>query len=87
MTGARVPFAAAVVASLAISVLTLAVYSGTLSFPFAFDDYLNITQNPGIRVGWDRDWSGVELWRPTRRPVANASFALNFALGVYAVEG
>ena len=81
------PFAAVAVASLAIGGLSFAIYSDTLSFPFAFDDQLNITQNPGIRVGWDRGWSEVEWWRPTRRPVSNASFALNFVLGGYEVAG
>jgi Flp pilus assembly protein TadD len=72
---------------LAIALLVGAIYAGTLSFPFAFDDQLNITQNPGIRVGVEREWSGVRLWVPTPRPVSNASFALNFAAGGYAVEG
>ncbi len=65
----------------------MAVYADTLSFPFVYDDVPNITDNAGIRAGGAEGWSGVRLWVPTRRPVANASFALNYAWGGYAVEG
>ena len=73
--------------ALAIVCLGWSVYGETLSFPFVYDDESNITQNAGIRVGGPLGWESLRLWSPTPRPVANASLALNFAWGGYAVEG
>jgi Flp pilus assembly protein TadD len=86
VTDARMPLVAGL-GALSIIGLVVAIYGGTLAYPFEFDDQLNITQNPGIRVGVDRSWGELRLWSPTRRPVSNASFAVSFALGGYAVEG
>ena len=35
----------------ALVLLPVLIYASSLGHPFAFDDQLNITQNPGIRVG------------------------------------
>ena len=77
----------AVWGAVAVAALGWWIYGGTLGFPFVYDDEVNITQNAGIRVGGPLGWGGLRLWSPTPRPVANASLALNFAWGGYAVEG
>jgi len=73
----------------AIVAVVVALYTPALDAPFTFDDQKNITLNPGIRLSpleWS-SWVGLDLWSPTPRPVSNASFALNYAWGGYAVQG
>jgi tetratricopeptide (TPR) repeat protein len=76
----------------AVVVLVVAIglaYANSLHGPFVFDDFPSIVGNPSI----------VHLFSPqvllappdavttTGRPVANLSFAINYALGGLAVEG
>jgi tetratricopeptide (TPR) repeat protein len=63
--------------------LTLGLYASTADFPFVFDDVNNIRDNPHIRAeqfSWDALWRAA-THGPTRRPVANASFALSYLVG------
>ena len=66
-----------------IVLATLAVYSNSLRNPFVFDDQVALTQNPSIRQLWPL--GEVLIPPPTStlggRPIANLSFALNYALG------
>ena len=66
-----------------IVLATLAVYANSLRNPFIFDDEVALTQNPSIRQLWPL---GAVLNPPPTstlggRPIANLSFALNYALG------
>ena len=71
------------VAVLTISGIALIAYGAVLDAPFTYDDENNITLNPGIRLSWVEfsSWDRLRLWEPTPRPVANLSFALNYAAG------
>ena len=71
-------------AAIAISLLVVAIYAGTLSVPLLFDDGPSILENPSIH----------QLWPPWRalspphgrgltvegRPILNYSLALNYAI-------
>jgi Flp pilus assembly protein TadD len=67
-------------ALLAISVLL--VYSNTLKGPFAYDDYTDVLQNTSIRHLWPlRDVFYISGKGCVTRPIANLSFALDYAIG------
>ena len=75
-----------------VGILALAgafVYSNSLSGPFLFDDQSSILANPRIR----QLWPPVDALAPlsdgvlASRPVANVSFAINYAIGGFAVRG
>jgi tetratricopeptide (TPR) repeat protein len=74
---------------LAICSVGILAYSNTLQVPFVFDDEQNIQTNAAIRLT-EFDFAG--LWAaafesPGVRPVASASFALNYLVGGYDVAG
>ena len=77
------------VAAIAIFLLGSLVYSNTFGVPFAFDDHRNLVDNPAIR--WTAlDWSWAERAvrnSPSRRPLANLSFGLNYYFDRYEVGG
>ena len=72
------------------ALLVILVYAGTLRYPFVFDDIPNIVDNQAMRLA---RLDGAGLWQAAfesphpRRPVANVSFAFNYRLHGYAVEG
>jgi protein O-mannosyl-transferase len=76
--------------AIGIVVAALAAYHNTFSLPFVFDDQLVVLDNPTIRdlrklgdvLATSRDGSGA-----AGRPLLNLSFALNHALGGFAVQG
>jgi Flp pilus assembly protein TadD len=74
----------------AAALLVIFCYMGALSGPFVFDDEPNIVANPFIRVS-ELDWSGLyaaAFKSPLpNRPVANASFALNYYFNGHNVVG
>ena len=65
--------------------LIAAVLWPALSGSFIFDDYPIFVDNPIVHVnGWSwKAWHGVFVWAHAniQRPLAMASFALNYALG------
>ncbi len=71
-----------------ILVVTLLTYANSLSLPLVFDDRVTILENPQIRNPWT-----VDVLRPARelpvagRPLANLTFAWNYAAAGTAVEG
>ncbi len=65
--------------------VVFAVYSNTLSAPFVFDDHSSIRNNISIRELWPP--APAELGGTRGRPVANWSYALNYALGGYSPVG
>lgn len=70
-------------------VAVLAAYSNTFDVPFLFDDTASIVENTSIRHLWP---PGAVLSPPAQagvggRPVANLTFAINFALGGLNVRG
>ena len=84
------PYERHLLAVILVYCLGFAVYWNSFPVPFVFDDYPNIRDNPSIRV----DDVSVDALRVAafegharRRPVANASFALNYAAGGYDVKG
>lgn len=73
----------------AIAVAVLIVYVNSIGAPFLFDDLTSIVENPRIRQLWPLS---IPLSPPhdtpvAGRPLVNASFALNYALGGLHVEG
>jgi tetratricopeptide (TPR) repeat protein len=74
-------------AALAIVVAVAAAYSNSLSGPFIFDDTSAIRNNATIR-----SLRSIEVLVPpanvtlSRRPLANLSFAVNYAIGKLAVR-
>ena len=66
-----------------IVLVTVVAYRNSFSGPFVFDDEVSIQQNPTIRQLWP-------IWKPlsppnhggpvTGRPLANLSFAVNYAI-------
>jgi tetratricopeptide (TPR) repeat protein len=64
-------------------------YANSFGVPFVFDDWNNIVDNPFIR--WAQaDWASLRFTlvnSPLSRPVAYASFALNYWLGGYEPPG
>ena len=79
-------YAAALLASVALVTL---LYADTLRAPLVADDVPNIANNPSIR--WQElSWENLRraaLESPTRRPVANWSFALNYYFGGLGMRG
>jgi Flp pilus assembly protein TadD len=72
-----------VAAVLVLAAIALALYAGGLGGPFVMDDAVAIERNPWIRSLWPPT---VPLSPPREtpvagRPIANASFALSYALG------
>ena len=64
------------------------VYSGALSGPFVYDDRGTITDNRTIEDLWSLDVLAAPHETPVAgRPVANVSFAVNYALGDRDVTG
>ena len=81
---ASVPWWAPVVIVLA----GVLVYSGGLSGPFVYDDRGTVTDNRTIEDLWSLDVLAAPHETPVAgRPVANLSFALNYALGGRDVTG
>ena len=73
-----------------IALLAVMIYINTTDSPFTFDDRHNITENHRIRVREPELTKFMEaaFRSPTStRPVANASFALNYLFGRYEVWG
>ncbi len=73
----------------ALGLLCLFIYGGTIDAPFVFDDILNITKNPHIRM---RELSPASLAEvlnshSANRPLANLTFALNYFLHRYQPAG
>lgn len=69
--------------------VVIAAYHNSFDGPAVMDDYDSVLQNASIRQLWPL---GTVLWPPLEagvggRPLANLSFALNFALGEHAVTG
>lgn len=65
------------------------VYSNTLDVPFYFDDTSNI-QNPALRletISFEQIVKAASSGTLTGRPVSNVSFAFNYYLGEYKVQG
>ena len=75
-----------VLAGLAIMLATLWAYGGILSCPFILDDVRAITGNDTIEHLWGalRPPPGAPV---SGRPLLNFSYALNYALGGYGVQG
>ena len=75
---------------LPLALLVFSIYTNTLRAPYFFDDEINITRNPHIRLtqitpdGLIK--AGFESHIPNR-PVANISFGLNYYFGGYDVFG
>lgn len=76
-------------AALLIVVAAAVAYANSLSGPFIFDDHRTIEDNPSIR----QIWPLTAVLYPRRqtpvagRPLANLSFAINYAIGGFHVEG
>lgn len=75
-------------AALLLGTALLAAYANSFHGPFIFDDEPSITNNPTLRswktVFFPPGDSGLTV---SGRPLLNASFALNYALGGSAVAG
>ena len=71
-----------------VVIACLIVYANSLALPLVFDDRVTILENPQIQRAWTLD-----VFRPARelpvagRPLANLTFAWNYAAGGTAVEG
>lgn len=68
--------------------VTLLAYANSFSGPLVFDDSAAIKDNPSIRSLWSLSvFSPLPECPTAGRPLANFSFALNYALGGTAVRG
>ena len=75
---------------LAAAVVVIFIYMGSLSGPFVFDDEPNITENRHIRLTHlspEGIYAAAFNSPLPQRPVANASFALNYFFNGYNVVG
>ena len=75
---------------LAAAVVVIFIYMGSLSGPFVFDDGPNITENRHIRLtrlSPEGIYDAAFKSPIAQRPVANASFALNYFFNGYNVVG
>ncbi len=65
------------------------VYANTFNAPFVFDDYLNIVDNPHVRMNEiSADYlSELPEFHSAKRPLPNLSFALNYYFHKYDVTG
>jgi len=73
-----------------LAILVLWIYSNTFEAPFVFDDNLNIQNNTSIRLSkltLDGFTKAIFKGYLPSRPIANASFALNYYFGKYNVTG
>src|SRR6185295_8882747 len=72
-----------------IALVGLLAYSNGLTGPFILDDVRSIVENQQIRAWWDLPGLLVsERELPVAgRPLVNASFAINYALGALDVRG
>ena len=64
-----------------IAVAAIAAYLNALGHPFVFDDGLAIVDNETIRSLWASLAGGPAQYPTAGRPLVNASFALNYAIG------
>lgn len=74
----------------AAAAIAVFLYEGSLTGPFVFDDEHNILLNRHIRIdslSFDSLWSAAFESPVPNRPVANASFALNYLFNGYNVVG
>lgn len=71
----------------AIAAAALVAYGNALGHPFLFDDAGAIVDNQTIRSFWSSLAGGPEQFPTAGRPLLNASFALNYALGELAPWG
>jgi tetratricopeptide (TPR) repeat protein len=78
--------AAPFLAGLAIVLAALAVYGGTLSYPFILDDIPAIKGNPSVKHLWGA-LSPPQRLPVSGRPLLNLSYGINYALGGYGVRG
>ncbi len=72
------------------TLVALSLYWHTLDYPFVFDDYQNIVENPHIRItslNWEELQRAATGSNLRERPVANLSFALNYFFGDYSPRG
>lgn len=68
--------------TLVLSLTVLAGYGSGIGHPFVYDDRGTIIDNPTIERLWSTDIFAAPHETPAAgRPVVNASFALNYALG------
>lgn len=70
--------------------LAFVIYSNTLSVPFVFDDRINISDNPAIRISQltIKNLVGAAFESPVpSRPLANISLALNYYFHEYELPG
>ena len=75
---------------LPLALLVFSIYTNTLRAPYFFDDEINITRNPHIRLTQITPEGLIKAGfeSPIRsRPVANISFGLNYYFGGYNVFG
>ena len=75
---------------LAAAVVVIFIYMGSLSGPFVFDDEPNITENRHVRLtrlSLEGICAAAFNSPIAQRPVANASFALNYFFNGYNVVG
>src|SRR3954464_10539379 len=69
-------------AAAAMAVLAVIAYARSFSVPLILDDWVTIQHNPALQKIWPL-WSmfmPVETTGLGGRPIANASFVLNYAL-------
>lgn len=74
----------------AAAVLVVLIYTGAMAGPFVFDDEPNIADNPHIRVTRlhpDELYAAAFESPIATRPLANASFAINYYLNGFNVVG
>jgi protein O-mannosyl-transferase len=64
-----------------IATAGVAAYTNALGHPFLFDDAGAIVDNQTIRTLWTSVLGGPDQFPTAGRPLLNASFALNYAVG------
>ena len=68
--------------------IACAAYANSLNGPLLLDDEVTIVENPQIRELWRRDVLMPERELPVAgRPLANVTFAINYAIGGTGVRG
>ncbi|MDP2644706.1 MAG: tetratricopeptide repeat protein [Desulfobacterales bacterium] len=81
---------AGLTALLALTLFCAVIYANTLNVPFVFDDLPNIVENSNIHltaVDAEKLFSAAFKGSPSRRPVANLTFALNYYFHQLDVKG
>ena len=79
-----------IVAIIIVCAAVFAAYHHSLTGPFCFDDVANIRHNRAIRMeqfSVDALWMAMQESPAGNRPVANATFAVNYWLGKYHTAG